>query len=196
MRECLLGPRRYSELLAALPGLTTNLLAKRLRQLEEDGLLERRSEDASGRWHAYALTELGRELEPVVLALGRFGERFLSAQAMNGDDRKDPRWFMTSLKRRYLGSPPRTPPHRLSLRIAGADFHVALTHPQLTVGDGADRLPDARIEAETIMGLAAWIRGLAPRSALEESGRLRCTGDEAALNAFVSSFLHTDADED
>src|SRR5947209_15574377 len=66
VRELLDGPRRYNELLAGLPGIATNLLADRLRQMVEAGVLERR--DGS----AYALTPWGEGLRDVVYALGRW----------------------------------------------------------------------------------------------------------------------------
>ena len=72
VRELLTGPRRFGELLDALPGIGPNLLSRRLRRLEADGLAERTrpaGRDASG----WALTERGCELEPVLLALVRFG---------------------------------------------------------------------------------------------------------------------------
>src|SRR3954464_15345772 len=73
VRNLLLGPRRYSDLLAELPGLTTNLLAKRLQDLEAAGLVERRDGRASNGAVTYALTERGLALDPVVNELGRWG---------------------------------------------------------------------------------------------------------------------------
>ena len=60
------GPRRYNELLAGLPGIATNLLADRLKSMEESGVL-RRLDD--GR---YELTSWGQELHEAVYALGRW----------------------------------------------------------------------------------------------------------------------------
>src|SRR5881392_648998 len=72
VRNLLLGPLRYSDLLRGLPGITTNLLAKRLREMEELGLVERVRE-ASEAGHTYRLTAMGAGLEPAVHALGRWG---------------------------------------------------------------------------------------------------------------------------
>src|SRR3954470_21522797 len=71
VRNLLLGPQRYSELLRGLPGITTNLLAKRLREMEEAEILERLA-DAPGA-HSYRLTTRGMEPEPAIHALGRWG---------------------------------------------------------------------------------------------------------------------------
>jgi DNA-binding HxlR family transcriptional regulator len=75
VRELLLGPRRFSELRAGLPGASSNLVADRLRELTERGVVRRRMlASPAGSW-VYELTGSGRELEPVVLALGAWGLR-------------------------------------------------------------------------------------------------------------------------
>src|SRR5689334_519503 len=73
VRNLLLGPLRYSELLHGLPGITTNLLAKRLREMESHGLIERARSSATDSASAYRLTELGAALEPALHALGSWG---------------------------------------------------------------------------------------------------------------------------
>ncbi|SHH00471.1 winged helix-turn-helix transcriptional regulator [Streptoalloteichus hindustanus] len=79
VRELLGGPRRYSDLLADLPGVSTDVLAARLREMERDGLVVRRRVPRSTA-HVYELAPAGRELTPVLAALadwggGRLGER-------------------------------------------------------------------------------------------------------------------------
>jgi DNA-binding HxlR family transcriptional regulator len=72
VRELLVRPRRYGELLSNLPGMGTNLLAERLKFLVEEGIVTQTEVDGSRR-QAYELTEAGRELRPIVLALARWG---------------------------------------------------------------------------------------------------------------------------
>ena len=74
VRELLFGPLRYSEIVRALPGASTNMVSDRLRELSEAGVVRRRISPASNT-AMYELTEWGRELEPVVLALGAWGLR-------------------------------------------------------------------------------------------------------------------------
>lgn len=95
IRELLLGPRKYSQLLGSLQGLTTNLLAKRLETLQRDGLV---SKSPVG----YSLTVRGKELEPALLALGAWGQTLLAER--QSDHRLNPGWALVSLKRRYRGS--------------------------------------------------------------------------------------------
>lgn len=77
VRELLLGPKRYGDLLAASPGIGTNLLADRLREMEAQGLLERATLPPPAGSTVYRLTETGAELETVVRAIGRWGGRFM-----------------------------------------------------------------------------------------------------------------------
>jgi hypothetical protein len=75
VRELLLGPQRFSDLRRGLPKAGSNLIADRLRELEGDGVIRRRKlAPPAGSW-VYELTEWGRELEPIVLALGGWGLR-------------------------------------------------------------------------------------------------------------------------
>src|SRR3954467_11579906 len=78
VRNLLLGPLRYSDLLRGLPGITTNLLAKRLREMEELDLVERVNPAGGAGGQAYRLTAAGAALEPAVHALGRWGWKQMS----------------------------------------------------------------------------------------------------------------------
>ena len=75
IRELLLGPQRFSDLRLALPNASSNVLADRLRELEGNGVLHRRKLSPPAASSVYELTESGRELEPIVLALGEWGVR-------------------------------------------------------------------------------------------------------------------------
>jgi DNA-binding HxlR family transcriptional regulator len=75
VRELLLGPQRFTDLRRALPGASSNLVADRLRELEGNGVVRRRNLAPPAASRVYELTEWGRELEPIVLALGTWGVR-------------------------------------------------------------------------------------------------------------------------
>jgi DNA-binding HxlR family transcriptional regulator len=74
VRDLLGGPRRYGELAAGLPRIPTNILAARLKELQAAGVIRRAPRS---RIIIYELTSYGRELEPVVLALGAWGFKAL-----------------------------------------------------------------------------------------------------------------------
>jgi DNA-binding HxlR family transcriptional regulator len=76
VRELILGPLRFSELARAVGGAPTDVLTKRLRDLEEAGVVERVELDPPASATAYALTSLGRGLERPLLELGRWGLNF------------------------------------------------------------------------------------------------------------------------
>jgi DNA-binding HxlR family transcriptional regulator len=80
VRDLLVGPRRYGELAAGLPRIPSNILAARLKELQAAGILHR---VPHSRVVVYELTPYGRELEPVVLALGAWGFKAM------GDPRED-----------------------------------------------------------------------------------------------------------
>lgn len=73
IRDLLVGPRRYTDLKHGLPKIPTNILSARLKELQESGVIRRVPLAHCGL--VYELTEYGRELEPIVLALGRWGFR-------------------------------------------------------------------------------------------------------------------------
>ncbi len=73
VRDLTVRPRRYTDLLEGLPGIPTNVLSTRLKELEQAGIVERQVAPAPQRGVVYALTAVGRELEPAILALGRWG---------------------------------------------------------------------------------------------------------------------------
>lgn len=74
VRDLLVGPRRYSELAAGLPRIPSNILAARLKEMQDAGLIRRAPHS---RVIVYELTPYGRELEPVILALGAWGFKAL-----------------------------------------------------------------------------------------------------------------------
>lgn len=96
IRELLLGPARYGDLQTALPGLATNLLALRLRQLEADGLIQRAIDPAHRRHRTYELTDHGRALEPILVEMVRWGAGYMSCGP--GADVVDDRWALLAIR--------------------------------------------------------------------------------------------------
>jgi DNA-binding HxlR family transcriptional regulator len=73
VRELMLGPKRFNDLLAGLQGASPNVITQRLRELAANEVVARRDLGPPARVHVYELTPRGRELEPVLLQLGRWG---------------------------------------------------------------------------------------------------------------------------
>jgi DNA-binding HxlR family transcriptional regulator len=93
IRELLMGSRHFNDLRRGVPRMSPALLSKRLRTLTQAGVVERR--DHGGRI-AYALTDAGAELRPVIEALGRWGARWIPEL---GDADLDPRLLMWDMHR-------------------------------------------------------------------------------------------------
>lgn len=77
VRELFAGPRRFTDLIEGLPGISTNLLSERLKSLDQQGLLCRRTLPPPAGSTVYMLTELARELEPALIELGKWGSQFV-----------------------------------------------------------------------------------------------------------------------
>ena len=165
VRELLLGPRRFTDLRSALPGIATNLLAERLRELEAEGVLTRRRLAGPGEVHVYELTERGQALEEVVLALIRWGADFM---APSPREHFRPEWLALVLRAYLPGRVPRQDSVHARLLAGDAAIDVdarpngvrvvttasrdeqpsitvdADPHALLAVGSGAERFAAAR----------------------------------------------------
>jgi len=94
VRELLKGPRRYTDLTAGLPGIGTKVLATRLRELEDGGVVQRRKLPPPAASMVYELTEYGRGLEEVIHAIARWGARSLGLPKREAD--VDPEWGLSA----------------------------------------------------------------------------------------------------
>ncbi|KAA3606801.1 MAG: transcriptional regulator [Planctomycetota bacterium] len=134
VRDLLPGPLGYKALLDGLPGLTTNLLAKRLRELRDRGLLEKlKASDGESPKGAYRLTAAGRALAPVLSALSTWGLQYGAAACPEAS--LNFRWIRLLLARRYRQTGGRwivqlnCKDQHLQLRLGGAEFDVTEGNP-------------------------------------------------------------------
>jgi DNA-binding HxlR family transcriptional regulator len=95
VRDLLLGPLRFGDLADGLPGIGTNTLASRLKHLEEAGVVQRALLPLPERGTTYELTPYGRELEPVLMALGRWGAK--SMGRLPADVASRSRWLAAAM---------------------------------------------------------------------------------------------------
>ncbi|MFD3583718.1 winged helix-turn-helix transcriptional regulator [Streptomyces sp. NPDC058683] len=176
VRELLAGPRRYTDLHADLPGVSTDVLASRLKDMERDGVTTRRRLPPPAAAYVYELTARGRELLPVLQALGRWGEPELGERRPT--DAVRAHWFALPLLRALDGE------GLVEVRLGEGDFHLyAGAEDGPVYGDGpAPREPDARLvlDAGTCTALARGELGLADAV---RAGRVTVTGDGALAKA-------------
>lgn len=177
VRELLLGPKRFVDLRSSLPGIATNLLADRLKALEAEGIIARERVPPPAPATLYRLTESGRELEEPVLALIRWGGRFIGERAP--EEAFEPGWLILAL--RAIAPPTGTKLRRsYEIRSEGAVLHVDSKRTGSDVQAGPAPDPDAVVQAdaEVLLGVFGGVIGLLEAV---RGGRARADGNKTAL---------------
>src|SRR5215213_2325704 len=181
VRELLLGPKRFTDLRAGLPQVGPDVLSQRLRELEQAGLVARRTLAPPGPARVYEITPRGAQLEPVILELGRFGS---AAPIPEGQAAFGPDSLALALKTLYA---PGGAGARIALRLAGQEYRAEDDGAALTLARGAPEAPDATIEAEPGALAAVLWHGRDLREA-ERAGELAITGSCRAATRFLGRF--------
>jgi DNA-binding HxlR family transcriptional regulator len=170
VRELLLGPKRFGALSGGLPGMSQNVLSQRLRELQEAGIVRRRTFGPPASSQGYELTERGRELEPVLHALARWGSRIPVSPA--GELSTD--GLMLALQTTF------DPDGRAdAILTAGAATLRALVFGDRTVADAVGR-GDLRIDGDRRVA-ARFIRCFPRPAAVTEAGLAPPAREERAL---------------
>ncbi|MEU6372084.1 helix-turn-helix domain-containing protein [Streptomyces sp. NPDC046909] len=180
VRELLAGPRRYTDLHADLPGVSTDVLASRLKDMERDGLATRRKLPPPGVAYVYELTGRGRQLLPVLQALGAWGEAELGE--LRPTDAVRAHWFALPMLRALRGMG--VGEGLVEVRLEEGDFHLYVGAEDGPVyGDGpASEEPDARLVLDTVT-CAAISRGELSLEDAVRDGRIEVGGDGMAAKA-------------
>ena len=183
-RELLLGPKRFTDLRAGLPNLSPDVLAQRLRGLERDGIVARRKLPPPAASKIYELTARGQELEPVLLALGRWGSQ---APIAVGSGELGVDALAIALKTMFDPAAAGETGACYQLRLDDQPFAVQVTDAGLELARGLATDPDATIETDpgTLAGLL-W-HGQRLQDALE-AGTLTLGGRRAAARRFLRCF--------
>lgn len=188
-RELLLGPKRYKDLLAALPGIGTNLLAQRLRELERVGVVGRATLPPPAGSSVYRLTPHGEALQPVVGAIGRWGAAFLGAP--EPDDVMVPGAYFVAMRHSFKSDRAGDLAETYELHVDGRVFAVQVQNSACTTAEAPASAPDAvfRLDVQTLNALL--LEGLDPDDAVAQ-GRVDLSGDSAALRRFIHVFVIRD----
>lgn len=180
LRELLLGTTRFSALQRALPRASPSILVKRLRQLEQVGVVTREA-DNSGARHGYRLTRAGRDIGGVIEQMGHWAARWVPSRL--GRDELDAYYLMLDISRRLvIGELPRRP------ASIGVTLDVAAREPEWWLlvrrdkADLCDQDPgfglDVLIAADLRDLTAVWL-GQESLAAVRRGGRLVVCGDRA-----------------
>jgi DNA-binding HxlR family transcriptional regulator/putative sterol carrier protein len=184
VRELLLGPKRFTDLRSGLPHASPNVLAQRLRDLEAAGVVRRGKLPPPAASKIYELTEWGRDLEPVIIALGRWGVRSPTKppDAELGVD-------SLILSFRTMFDPDRAEGLDASyeFRIGEDRFRAEVAEGRLEIERGTAEQSDATVESDAGTLAALIYDDLELGDALS-SGDLRINGDRAVVERFLALF--------
>ncbi len=173
IRELMLGPRRFGQLRDGLPDTSPNVLAQRLRELEDDGVIRRFTLEPPASLAVYELTDRGRALEPVLVELGRWG----SATPRLGGREMSAASMLFALKTMF--DPPAGARVTYGLQLGDEQFTVAIAANDIRITRGRPAEADARLATDiTTLRMLVFL-GTGVRAA-EDAGALTITGDRRA----------------
>jgi DNA-binding HxlR family transcriptional regulator len=178
VREMLLGPKRFTDLRDGLPKLGPDVLSQRLRDLEEAGIVRRDKLPPPAASRVYELTERGKELEPVILGLGRWGsgEPFPDGEAELGPDSA-----VLALKTMFDPSKAGDLDATCELRFGENAYRLRVAGGELHAAQGSADQPDAVIATDPgTLAEVLW-HG-------QPLGELTITGSRQAARRFLKLF--------
>jgi DNA-binding HxlR family transcriptional regulator len=146
VRELLLGPKRYTDLRRGLPNASPNVLSQRLGELERAGVLRRRKLPPPAGSRVYELTDWGRELEEIVVALGRWGARSPTppddAPIVSADS------IILALRARFDPGAAHGLRAGYELQLGEDRFAIEVADDEITAARGDAHRPDATIDTD------------------------------------------------
>jgi len=179
VRDLLHGPKRYTDLAQSLPGIGTNILAARLRDLEEGGVVTKRKLPPPAASTVYELTEYGHQLREAMYAFARWGARSLGPPTE--DDELYPEWGLNGLPALFNEEEARGLTETYVLKIADDVYTTRIVNGVLDVSMGAATDADLVVEMdmETFFALAGG--ELTLRQAIK-SKRASAKGEQDAID--------------
>ncbi|KWV91052.1 helix-turn-helix domain-containing protein [Erythrobacter sp. YT30] len=183
VRELVPGPKRFSDLKAALPGISTNILTTRLSELEAGHILVRRQLPPPAASQVYELTEWGADLEPLIKDIGRWAARSPSLEPG-----KPMSAASVLLSFRTMFSPELAGDAEISLSLIfeGVPHFARIAGGKLTAETGEIDSPDVAVEGDPNL-LAGMVYGGMPIEEAERGGLL-IVGDKEVLQRFATYF--------
>jgi DNA-binding HxlR family transcriptional regulator len=184
VRDLLLGPKRFTDLRGGIPDVSPDVLGRRLRELEQAGVVRRRKLAPPAGSRVYELTEWGYELEPVVIALGRWGSRS-PAHPRDGELGVDS--LVLAFKSDFDPAAAKGLRASYELRLGENMFHVDVADGQIEVGRGVAAEPVATLSTDPGT-MAALLWNGRPLADAIRSGDLTIGGSKAAVTRFLGLF--------
>lgn len=187
VRDLLVGPQRYKDLLDGLPSIGTNLLARRLKELQEAGIIVKRTLPAPAGSVVYELTERGRALEPALIALARWGMAAMPPTGPRPTDILRPGWGVMAFKTTFDPAAAAGVHGTYQFEVQGDVFHLRVDDGVLVAAQGPATAPDLvyTCDVETLMAIGA--RQVSPTEAVAQ-GRATMQGSPGAAAQVVEMF--------
>jgi DNA-binding HxlR family transcriptional regulator len=179
IRELLLGPKRFTDLRAGIPDISPNVLGQRLRELEESGIVWRRKLAPPAAVRVYELTEWGRELEPAVLALGRWAT---GSPSFPRDAEMGPDSLVLALKTAFDPAKADGLEATYELRLGEITFEITVKEGEFQAAHGDAESPDATITGDPAAVASVVFRGKRLGKAVD-AGEVEIDGSRRAANA-------------
>ena len=186
VRELLSGPKRYTDLADGLPGIGTNILAGRLRDLEDAGVIQKRRLPPPAAVSVYELTPYGEELREPLYALGRWGARSLGPPT--AEDKLAPGWLVNAVRATCRGC---VTDKVYELRADGESVTARFEDDELVVENGSSADADTVIETDPATLFCIASGQVAIREALR-SKAVKVSGDRDEAERFLSLFSFDD----
>ena len=183
IRELIPGPRRFKDLVDGLPGISTNLLTERLKDLEENGVIRRRVLPPPAGSTVYELTAVGQALEKTLLELGKWGRQFVPA-SMEGVHVLHVGSYALTPKTFFRPALAQGVNETYALYIGNEVQQIRIADGEIEVQQGEPPQADVALYAETPVYLGLLLGELDLDVALA-GGMIRVKGDVAALRRFL-----------
>jgi DNA-binding HxlR family transcriptional regulator len=184
VRELLLGPKRFTDLLAGVRGASPDVLTQRLRELTESGLVRRRRLGPPAAAWVYELTSWGAELGPVVVGLARWASR---SPGMRYDAPLGTDSAVLSLQALFDSAAAAGVDATLALYLGEEQFTLRIVDCQLEVTRDETVRPDATIDTDPTT-LLSLLRTNRPLDDVLSTGELRLVGDRTLVDKFRRLF--------
>jgi DNA-binding HxlR family transcriptional regulator len=190
VRDLLMGPKRYTDLRAGLPGIATDILTGRLRTLEEAGFVRRRDLPPPAPATIYELTETGNRLKPVILALGQVGLATLGGPQPREDVR--PERLVVGLRVSFRRDDFADLTETYELVIDGEPFTVEVSDEVVETRPGGASSPSISFgtDSDTFVAL---VTGQVRAADALANGSASLEGEPSELERFIDAFGYPSA---
>lgn len=184
VRDLLVGPKRFTDLHLGLPGIPTNVLAARLKELEQASVIRRKLAPRPAGSVIYELTEYGQELKDTVVALGRWGAKSLGEPQPGETATADS--LIMALRTTFRSQAARGVHASYELRFGPLVIHARIKNGALETGCGP--LSDADLTIETGPAIKALMAGEVSSAEALAKKIVRIKGNRKLLDRFAEVF--------